>query len=129
MVAIDDAAREDAVGVIQPNLRTTPYFSTWLGTASGTSNRGRCCEDIGDNLPPYTESVLSSEMNNELADACEEPEKALRNAMAEHRGNKGLMSVLLNTLLLYPDHPYDFEEIWARALDPATQEYYKSGVL
>ena len=82
-------------------------------------------EDIADNLPPYTESVLSCEMNKELAEAYEELEKALRNAMAEHRGNKSLMSVLLNTLLLYPDHPYDFEEIWARALDPATKEYYK----
>jgi hypothetical protein len=82
-------------------------------------------EDIADNLPPYTESVLSCEMNKELAEAYEELEKALRNAMAEHRGNKSLMSVLLNTLLLYPDHPYGFEEIWARALDPATKEYYK----
>jgi SNF2 family DNA or RNA helicase len=82
-------------------------------------------EDIADNLPPYTESVLSCDMSKELAQAYEELEKALRNAMAEHRGNKSLMSVLLNTLLLYPDHPYDFEEIWARALDPATKEYYK----
>jgi hypothetical protein len=82
-------------------------------------------EDIADNLPTYTESVLSSDMNKELAEAYEELEKALRDAMAEHRGNKSLMSVLLNTLLLYPDHPYDFEEIWARALDPATKEYYK----
>ncbi|HKR26863.1 MAG TPA: hypothetical protein VJT08_09305 [Terriglobales bacterium] len=82
-------------------------------------------EDIADNLPSYTESVLSCDMSKELAEAYEELEKALRNAMAEHRGNKSLMSVLLNTLLLYPDHPYDFEEIWARALDPATKEYYK----
>ena len=82
-------------------------------------------EDIADDLPPYTESVLSCDMNKELAEAYEELEKALRNAMAEHRGNKSLMSVLLNTLLLYPDHPYDFEEIWARALDPSTKEYYK----
>jgi len=82
-------------------------------------------EDIADNLPTYTESVLSCDMDKELAEAYEELEKALRNAMAEHRGNKSLMSVLLNTLLLYPDHPYEFEEIWARALDPATKEYYK----
>ena len=82
-------------------------------------------EDIADNLPPYTESVLSCEMGEGLAEAYEELEKALRDAMAEHRGNKSLMSVLLNTLLLYPDHPYGFEEIWARALDPATKEYYK----
>ena len=24
-----------------------------------------------------------------------------------------------------PDHPYGFDEIWARAFDPATKEYYK----
>jgi hypothetical protein len=82
-------------------------------------------EDIADNLPPYTESVLSCEMGEGLAEAYTELEQALRNAMAEHRGNKSLMSVLLNALLLYPDHPYGFEEIWARALDPSTKEYYK----
>jgi hypothetical protein len=35
------------------------------------------------------------------------------------------MSILLNTLLLYPDHPYGFEDIWARAFDPKTKEYVK----
>jgi hypothetical protein len=45
--------------------------------------------------------------------------------MKEHRGNKSLMSVLLNTLLLYPDHPYGFDEIWARAFDPVTKEFHK----
>jgi hypothetical protein len=45
--------------------------------------------------------------------------------MKAHRGNKSLMSILLNTLLLYPDHPYDFNEIWARAFDPQTKEYVK----
>jgi hypothetical protein len=82
-------------------------------------------EDIANNLPPYTESVISCEMNGELREAYEELEKALRSAMAENRGNKSLMSVLLNALLLYPDHPYGFDEIWARAFDPATKEYYK----
>jgi len=82
-------------------------------------------EDIADNLPPYTETVIPCEMREELADAYEELEKALRSAMAENRGNKSLMSVLLNALLLYPDHPYGFDEIWARAFDPATKEYYK----
>ena len=82
-------------------------------------------EDIADNLPPYTESVLSCDMDAGLQKAYEELEKALRDAMAEHRGNKSLMSVLLNTLLLYPDHPYGFDEIWARAFDPSTKEFYK----
>jgi len=82
-------------------------------------------EDIADNLPPYKESVLSCAMSDVLAEAYTELEKELRSAMAEKRGNKSLMSVLLNTLLLYPDHPYGFEEIWARAFDPSTREYFK----
>ena len=82
-------------------------------------------EDIADNLPPYTECVLSCDMDAPLQKAYEELEKALRDAMAEHRGNKSLMSVLLNALLLYPDHPYGFDDIWARALDPATKKFYK----
>src|SRR5665213_3660144 len=82
-------------------------------------------EDIADNLPRYDESILSVEMDEELAAAYEELEKDIRAAMRAHRGNKSLMSILLNTLLLYPDHPYDFEEIWARAFDPTAKEYVK----
>jgi hypothetical protein len=82
-------------------------------------------EDIADNLPRYDESVLSVEMDEELAGAYEELEKDIRAAMRAHRGNKSLMSILLNTLLLYPDHPYGFEDIWARAFDPQTKEYVR----
>jgi hypothetical protein len=79
-------------------------------------------EDIADNLPRYDESVLSVEMDEDLAGAYEELEEEIRAAMRAHRGNKSLMSILLNTLLLYPDHPYGFEDIWARAFDPETKE-------
>jgi superfamily II DNA or RNA helicase len=82
-------------------------------------------EDIADNLPRYDESVLSVEMDEEHAKAYEELEEEIRAAMKAHRGNKSLMSILLNTLLLYPDHPYGFEEIWARAFDPQTKEYVR----
>ena len=82
-------------------------------------------EDIADDLPPYAESVLSCAMDEPLSKAYTELETALRDAMKEHRGNKSLMSVLLNTLLLYPDHPYGFDEIWARAFDPVTKEFQK----
>jgi hypothetical protein len=82
-------------------------------------------EDIADNLPRYDESVLSVEMDEELAKAYEELEEDIRAAMRAHRGNKSLMSILLNTLLLYPDHPYGFENIWARAFDPQTKEYVR----
>jgi hypothetical protein len=80
-------------------------------------------EDISDNLPRYDESVLSVDMDAGLQAAYEQLEEDIRNAMQAHRSNKSLMSILLNTLLLYPDHPYDFKEIWARAFDPTTKEY------
>lgn len=82
-------------------------------------------EDISDNLPRYDESVISVDMDETLREAYEELEEDIREAIREHRGNKSLMSILLNTLLLYPDHPYGFKEIWARALDPSTREYVK----
>jgi hypothetical protein len=82
-------------------------------------------EDIADNLPRYDESVLSIEMDEEHAKAYEELEEDIRAAIRSHRGNKSLMSILLNTLLLYPDHPYGFEDIWARAFDPQTKEHVR----
>ena len=82
-------------------------------------------EDISDNLPRYDESVISVDMDDALQQAYEKLEEDIRSAMKAHRGNKSLMSILLNTLLLYPDHPYDFDQIWARAFDPQTKEYVK----
>jgi hypothetical protein len=82
-------------------------------------------EDIADNLPRYDESVLSVEMDSELGKAYGELEEEIRTAMRSHRGNKSLMSILLNTLLLYPDHPYGFDAISARAFDPQTREYVR----
>ena len=82
-------------------------------------------EDISENLPRYEESVIPVEMDSPLQQAYERLEEDIRAAMREHRGNKSLMSILLNTLLLYPDHPYDFDEIWARTFDPQTKEYVR----
>jgi hypothetical protein len=82
-------------------------------------------EDISDKLPRYDESVISVDMDEPLQQAYEKLEEDIRSAMKAHRGNKSLMSILLNTLLLYPDHPYNFDEIWARARDPQTKEYVK----
>jgi len=82
-------------------------------------------EDIADNLPRYDESVLSVEMDEELAKAYEELEEDIKASIRSHRGNKSLMSILLNTLLLYPDHPYGFDAIWARAFDPQAREYVR----
>jgi vesicle coat complex subunit len=82
-------------------------------------------EDISSNLPRYDESVLSVEMDESLQKAYEQLEEDIRSAMKAHRGNKSLMSILLNTLLLYPDHPYDFDQIWDQAFHRQTKEYIK----
>jgi hypothetical protein len=82
-------------------------------------------EDISDNLPRNDESVISVDMDEPLKKAYEQLEEEIRAAMKEHRGNKSLMSILLNTLLLYPDHPFDFDQIWARAFDPQSREYVR----
>ncbi len=58
-------------------------------------------EDISDNLPRYDESVISVDMDETLQKAYEQLEEEIRAAMKAHRGNKSLMSILLNTLLLY----------------------------
>jgi len=82
-------------------------------------------EDISDDLPRYDESIVSVDIDEKLQQAYECLEEDMRTAMRAHRGNKSLMSILLNTLLLFPDHPYGFEEIWARAFDPTLKEYVK----
>ena len=69
--------------------------------------------------------MISVDMDEELRTAYEELEEDIRAAIEAHRGNKSLMSILLNTLLLYPDHPYGFREIWARAFDPVAKAYEK----
>ncbi|MBV9438130.1 MAG: DEAD/DEAH box helicase [Acidobacteria bacterium] len=63
-------------------------------------------EDISDALPAYEESVVEVEMDAPLAAAYEQLEAEMGKALKEHRGNRSLLSTMLNALLLYPDHPY-----------------------
>ena len=75
-------------------------------------------EDISDQLPSYEETVLSVDMGEPLAKAYKSIEEDITEAMKAHRGNKSLMSVMLNTLLLYPDHPYGIGPIFGKTYDP-----------
>ena len=75
-------------------------------------------EDISDELPSYEETVLTIGMDQTLAKAYESLQTDITAAMQAHRGNKSLMSVMLNTLLLYPDHPYGIGPIFGKAYDP-----------
>ena len=114
-------ASKKTVQVLKKPGASPPLFGKFLMNTTAFLS----LEDIADNLPRYDESVLSVEMDEELAGAYEQLEEDIRAAIRAHRGNKSLMSILLNTLLLYPDHPYGFEDIWARAFDPQTKEYVR----
>lgn len=69
-------------------------------------------EDISDALPPYEESVIEVPMGAPLAGAYRKLEESMREALKAHRGNRSVLSTMLNTLLLYPDHPYGLGSLY-----------------
>ena len=74
-------------------------------------------EDISGELPPYEENYVSVAMDPPLMAAYRELEDAIRKALKEHRGNRSVMSTMLNTLLLYPDHPYGLGTLYGKEFD------------
>ena len=74
-------------------------------------------EDISAELPPYEESYLSVPMDPLMMAAYRELEDAIRKALKEHRGNRSVLSTMLNTLLLYPDHPYGLGTLYGKEFD------------
>src|SRR5437879_11048023 len=63
-------------------------------------------EDISGELPPYEETYLSVPMDEDMREAYRALEDDIRTALKKHRGNRSVLSIMLHTLLLYPDHPY-----------------------
>src|SRR5438093_11395151 len=49
--------------------------------------------------------------------AYRELEDAIRKALKEHRGNRSVLSTMLNTLLLYPDHPFGLGTLYGTEFD------------
>jgi superfamily II DNA or RNA helicase len=74
-------------------------------------------EDISAELPPYEESYVSVAMDPLMLAAYRELEEAIRKALKEHRGNRSVLSTMLNTLLLYPDHPYGLGTLYGKEFD------------
>src|ERR1044071_3654270 len=75
-------------------------------------------EDISGELPPYEESYVSVPMDALMMGAYRELEDAIRKALKEHRGNRSVLSTMLNTLLLYPDHPHGLATLFGTEFDP-----------
>lgn len=75
-------------------------------------------EDISGELPAYEESYLSVPMDALMREAYTELEDAIRKALKAHRGNRSVLSTMLNTLLVYPDHPYGLGTLYGTEFDP-----------
>src|SRR5207244_5727332 len=73
---------------------------------------------ISRRLPPYEETYLSVPMDPLMVAAYRELEDSIRKALKEHRSNRSVLSTMLNTLLLYPDHPYGLGTLYGAEFDP-----------
>lgn len=70
-------------------------------------------EDIAADLPPISEEVVRIGMDKELASAYRKLENKLSRAVREElcKGSKALLGTYVNTLLSYPDRPFDNQPI------------------
>jgi superfamily II DNA or RNA helicase len=75
-------------------------------------------EDISAELPPYEETFLSIPMDAPMLVAYQALEEDIRAALKEHKGNRSVLSNMLNALLLYPDHPYGLGTLYGTEFDP-----------
>jgi hypothetical protein len=56
-------------------------------------------------------------MDAPMREAYCELEDEIRKALKAHRGNRSVLSIMLNTLLLYPDHPYGLGTLYGTEFD------------
>jgi hypothetical protein len=70
-------------------------------------------EDISEALPAYEEMVVNVPMDAILDRAYSDLEEDMVAALKANRKNRSVLSNMLNSLLLYPDHPFDIGEIHA----------------
>jgi superfamily II DNA or RNA helicase len=75
-------------------------------------------EDISSELPPYEEQLLGIPMDDSLRAAYQALEEDIRAALKKHKGNRSVLSQMLHTLLLYPDHPFGLGTLYGSEFDP-----------
>lgn len=75
-------------------------------------------EDIADTLPEYEEQVISLPMDADLARGYEKLEKQIKDALIQFpKAGSSITSLMLNSLLVYPDHPFGFKTLKALVRD------------
>jgi superfamily II DNA or RNA helicase len=80
-------------------------------------------EDISSSLPKYDEEVIEVEMPAEMETAYDYLSTQFKDAIREHGKGGSIISTMLNTLLLYPDHPFDIGQITARVFNEETHDF------
>jgi hypothetical protein len=78
-------------------------------------------EDISEALPPYQETVVNVEMDPKLESAYWDLQEAMVDALKKNKKNPSVLSKMLNSLLLYPDHPFDIGDIYGTKFEPGTK--------
>ncbi len=78
-------------------------------------------EDISDALPVYSEEVIPVALTGALREAYEQLEDDIRATLQENRGNRSVLSTMLNALLVYPDHPYGLGTLTGFRYNPETE--------
>jgi hypothetical protein len=82
-------------------------------------------EDISGELPPYEETFVSVPMDASMRVAYRALEEDIRQALKKHKGNRSVLSTMLNALLLYPDHPYELGTLYGSEFDPDARRKVK----
>ncbi len=79
-------------------------------------------EEVADNLPPLDEQVHSIDMDPELRRAYTDVDEALMECIREmvRKGNKKVLSIMLQCLLAYPDYPFDWGVVGYYDKDPSS---------
>lgn len=73
--------------------------------------------DIATHLPAYEEVPVPVSMDQELAKAYGELEEKAKQELKAHAKNRSVVSKLMHALLLYPNHPFGFDTLYATKWD------------
>lgn len=80
-------------------------------------------EDISSALPSYDEEVIEVDMPDQLQESYDYLAARFKDAIIEYGKGGSVISTMLNTLLLYPDHPFGMGEITARVFNEETHDF------
>jgi SNF2 family DNA or RNA helicase len=98
---------------IRPGIMPTLFGRHLLGNAIFLG-----LGEVAENLPPLEEQVIPVRMDPALEETYREIEQALMDTVKAmlRSGKKNLLGAMLQTLLIYPDYPFDWGQVgyWNR---------------